>query len=65
MLDTFSADFFLAVIGCCEWRVTLGRVQLIQMGLSMLCTMPGKPSISSTVIDMEVAYRNARHLDER
>ena len=34
------------------------REQSIQMGLLRLCNMPGNPSLSSTLIDMEVAYRD-------
>ncbi len=40
------------------------REQSMQMGLLRLCTMPENPSISSTLIDMEVAYRNAQYPDE-
>jgi len=34
------------------------REQSMQMGLLRLCSVPGNSSLSSTLIDMEVAYRD-------
>ena len=40
------------------------REQSMQMGLLRLCNMPENSSLSSTLIDMEVAYRDAQYPDK-
>ncbi len=40
------------------------REQSMQMGLLRLCTVPGNPSLSSTLSDMEVAYRDQQFPDK-